>query len=307
MSIDGVLIRPRTLLVCTVALLTGISVGFAHAADDTSPTAEVWSKEVPAPPPPSSPESSASPAETVALPSHVALSSSAKGELHATRIDSAASTSTNLADSTTAQAPPATTSEIPAMANQPQSDPADASAQPGQSDQDDPLNGYNPELARYAREQMGMSYPGASMISDQMVLAPIGIELSEDRHRVASGEEADGLVVMKVFKGSPADEVGLHAMHASTKKKLMMGAALVSFPILGPISVLAMGGIEGTGYGEDYDMIIGVDGYRVSNFLELQDRLHYVQPGQILYLSILRDGKREQFRIPIPPSNNASW
>ncbi len=33
--------------------------------------------------------------------------------------------------------------------------------------------------------------------------------------------------------------------------------------------------------GESYDMIIGVDGSRVTNFLDFQDRMHDLQPGEI--------------------------
>ena len=51
--------------------------------------------------------------------------------------------------------------------------------------------------------------------------------------------------------------------------------------------------------GESYDMIIGVDGSRVTNFLDFQDRIHDLQPGEIIYLSVLRDGKRVQVTMPV--------
>ena len=52
--------------------------------------------------------------------------------------------------------------------------------------------------------------------------------------------------------------------------------------------------------GESYDMIIGVDGSRVTNFLDFQDRMRDLQPGEIVYLSVLRDGKRVQVTMPVP-------
>ena len=46
---------------------------------------------------------------------------------------------------------------------------------------------------------------------------------------------------------------------------------------------------------------------RVTNFLDFEDRLQYVQPGEILYLSVVHDGKREQLRISLPPPDSISW
>jgi S1-C subfamily serine protease len=51
--------------------------------------------------------------------------------------------------------------------------------------------------------------------------------------------------------------------------------------------------------GESYDMIIGVDGSRVTNFLDFQDRMRDLQPGEIVYLSVVRNGKRLQVTLPV--------
>ena len=52
--------------------------------------------------------------------------------------------------------------------------------------------------------------------------------------------------------------------------------------------------------GESYDMIIGVDGSRVTNFLDFQDRMRDLQPGEVIYLSVVRNGKRLQVTMPVP-------
>ena len=51
--------------------------------------------------------------------------------------------------------------------------------------------------------------------------------------------------------------------------------------------------------GESYDLIIGVDGTRVTNYLDFEDRLRDIQPGEIVYLSIVRDGKRLQVPVHV--------
>jgi len=52
--------------------------------------------------------------------------------------------------------------------------------------------------------------------------------------------------------------------------------------------------------GESYDLIIGVDGSRVTNFLDFQDRMRDLQPGELVYLSVVRNGKRLQVTLSVP-------
>jgi len=47
-------------------------------------------------------------------------------------------------------------------------------------------------------------------------------------------------------------------------------------------------------------MIIGVDGTRVMNFLDFQDQMNDLQPGEVIYLSVVRNGKRVQMTMPVP-------
>ena len=67
----------------------------------------------------------------------------------------------------------------------------------------------------------------------------------------------------------------------------------------GGLSVVVIPALEYMQVGESYDMIIGVDGSRVTNFLDFQDRMRDLQPGEIVYLSVLRDGKRVQVTLPV--------
>jgi len=64
--------------------------------------------------------------------------------------------------------------------------------------------------------------------------------------------------------------------------------AILLMPVLGSMQV-----------GESYDMIIGVDGSRVTNFLDFQDCMRNLQPGEVIYLSVVRNGKRLQVTMPV--------
>jgi predicted metalloprotease with PDZ domain len=55
--------------------------------------------------------------------------------------------------------------------------------------------------------------------------------------------------------------------------------------------------------GENYDLIIGVDGNRVTNFMDFHDQLREAQPGETVYLNILRGGKRLQLPVEMPQPN----
>jgi hypothetical protein len=126
----------------------------------------------------------------------------------------------------------------------------------------------------------------------------LGIEVQEAQRKTRSGKMADGLVIVGVIKGSPADLAGLRAYRHTTSdviKVVAVGAALV-FPPAVLVAVLA----DQVSIGDTYDLIIGVDGTRVTNFLDFEDRIREVQPGEIVYINILRNGTRMQVPVNVP-------
>jgi len=60
--------------------------------------------------------------------------------------------------------------------------------------------------------------------------------------------------------------------------------------------------LTNTSIGQTYDLIIGIDGARVRNFLDYQDRTRDLMPGEMIYLSVIRDGKRLQLTMTVPPN-----
>ena len=126
----------------------------------------------------------------------------------------------------------------------------------------------------------------------------LGMEVQEAQRKTKSGKMADGLVIVGVIKGSPADQAGLRAYRRTTSdviKVVAVGAALV-FPPAVLVAALA----DQVNIGDTYDLIIGVDGTRVTNFLDFEDRIREVQPGEIVYLNIVRNGKRMQVPVSVP-------
>jgi PDZ domain len=134
--------------------------------------------------------------------------------------------------------------------------------------------------------------------------SPLGLQLREARRGLNDGEEADGLLITDVIKGSPAEKAGLHGYRQTTHAVLETAAVAAS--LFFPPAVLTLPIIDQIHVGESYDMIIGVDGSRVANFMDFEDHMRDVQPGDVVYLSIVRNGKRVQVPIKIPKLSTAA-
>jgi len=161
------------------------------------------------------------------------------------------------------------------------------------------------DIARYTEEQSGL--PPQQMMQQQFdddgeLSTPWGMNLREARRSLKSGEEADGLLITTVEKGSPAAAAGLHPYNHMVHDALAGAAVVGSLVPFGQAAILLIPVLDVYQVGESYDMIIGVDGSRVTNFLDFQDRLRDLQPGEIVYLSVVRNGKRLQVTLPVTAS-----
>jgi S1-C subfamily serine protease len=165
-----------------------------------------------------------------------------------------------------------------------------------------PQSNESSEVARYQEEQSGLPPEQLRSLqqfeSEGELSTPFGMQLREARRTLKSGEEADGLLITAVAKNSPAATAGLHAYRHGVHDTLtgvamataiVPGVALVLLPVLDYMRV-----------GESYDLIIGVDGSRVTNFIDFQHRMRELAPGEVIYLSVVRNGKRLQVTMPVP-------
>jgi S1-C subfamily serine protease len=113
----------------------------------------------------------------------------------------------------------------------------------------------------------------ADYLTGRTLEAPqLGLRLREDRRELKSGASATGLLIVAVRNGSPAANAGLAGLQVILKKRQ-----------------LVIGG----------DLIIAVDGSRVANFLDFENGIRDAQPGEIVYLTIVRAGLRRQVAVPI--------
>ena len=166
----------------------------------------------------------------------------------------------------------------------------------------------SPQVVNYeANQQMPLNEPQLHSLQEFMNegvnTSPLGVELQEGARRTKNGREIDGLLVVALQPGSPAERAGVQAGHR-TAHDVLEGAA-VAASLVFPPAVLAVPVIETIQLGENYDLIIGVDGNRVTNFMDFQDQLRDAQPGETVYLNILRSGKRLQVPVEMPQPSAA--
>ena len=332
--------RGRLAAGCALAMIASMCVTQTRAADvEESATGEVWSRAVsaaaatpaespaavPSPAAAASVAAAAAPSPSEAEAGMLSVSSSgpfttgASGELHATTSETAEPPG-NLANTPAEQTSVATSQEIPVIVGEASPPAPEATPAAPKSDDDSLTNSEDPyasEIGRYEREQQGLTatppYHGggsmAGILSEAVFSSPIGVQLQESRRSLSSGEEADGLLVLNVLKGSPAANAGLQA-YSHTTHQVVTGVATVAAVAAASVGLplmLALPLVSNSNFGENYDLIIGVDGARVTNYLDFQDRLHDVRPGEIIYLSIVRDGKRQQVKVFVPPTAASTW
>lgn len=131
--------------------------------------------------------------------------------------------------------------------------------------------------------------------------SPIGAVVRESHRKADGGADVTGLLVVGVLPGSPAANAGLRGYRTTTHS--VLEGAVIAASLFFPPAIFAVTLVDASGVGESYDMVIGVDSLRVTNFVDFSDRLRDVQPGEIVYLNVLRDGQRVQIPVKIPPGS----
>jgi hypothetical protein len=205
----------------------------------------------------------------------------------------------------TVEIPPAQGGSPPEPPVDVTTDPPDGAALNGAPDQGAVAN---KDAAEYENQQNPPPAPHLHSLREFMSegtdTSPIGLELREDRRKLSGGGQADGLLIVKVHRGSPAADAGLHAY--STAGHSVLEGAAVAVALFFPPAVLAVAVLDQTHIGESYDLIIGVDGKRVTNFLDFEDELRDIKPNDVVYLSVVRNGKRMQIAVHVPATATAA-
>jgi hypothetical protein len=186
------------------------------------------------------------------------------------------------------------TTEIPAAGKQPAAGP-DTPADETEGDDSDIVNyqkwqtdpGFDPHL--HSLQEFLNQGPNSS---------PLGIEVQQSEAKLSAGGKADGLLIVDVTADSPAAKAGLHP-YRRTVSDILKGVSIAG-ALFFPPAVILLPVMDQVHIGETSDLIIAVDGSRVTDYMQFADRLRDVRPGEIVYLSIVRNGSRLQVPVKLP-------
>jgi S1-C subfamily serine protease len=144
-------------------------------------------------------------------------------------------------------------------------------------------------------------YVGADPYSvgenEDQVLA-LGIEVTNGESKLTRGPSVTGIKVISVDPGGPAAIAGLQSERMMARTALTAALA-VGGVVLPPAMFVAIL-VSHSDVGESHDLIIAVDGERTRNIADLQDALSRAGDGEIVYLIVVRAGRRQCVAIRLP-------
>ncbi len=117
---------------------------------------------------------------------------------------------------------------------------------------------------------------------------------------IRDGQKVGGLEVMDIDENSPASRAGLKAR---TPMTTIGASGATAGELLGPLDAALRPLLAKSGQlGEDGDLIVAIDDHRVTSDSDLPDHLARLHPGDIIYLTVLRQqrsGKYKAVKLPV--------
>jgi hypothetical protein len=126
-------------------------------------------------------------------------------------------------------------------------------------------------------------------------ISVFGIDLRVETR--TAEKEIQGLLVVDIEPGSPGAAAGLHP-YRQPIRDVLNGLAMLGVMMCPPAIIVAplVGSVP---LHESYDLVIGIDGFRVASFPDFYERVRDARPGEVIYLNILRNGHRVQVPLQI--------
>jgi S1-C subfamily serine protease len=126
----------------------------------------------------------------------------------------------------------------------------------------------------------------------------LGIQVTDGESKLTRGPSVTGIKVVRVDPGGPAAIAGLQSERMVVRTALT--AALAVGGLFVPPAMVVAILVSQSDVGESHDLIIAVDGERTRNIVDLQDALSRADDGEIVYLVVVRAGRRQYVAVRLP-------
>ena len=129
--------------------------------------------------------------------------------------------------------------------------------------------------------------------------APIlGIAVKNGRSSLQNGCEFDGVEIVGVIPGGPGAAARLQGERRQVQAIITIGILAAS--MLFPPAIIGLAALECSGTYESKQFIIAIDGVRTRDVYDFAEALNAVEPGELVYLTLVSNGKRKQLQVELP-------
>jgi S1-C subfamily serine protease len=136
--------------------------------------------------------------------------------------------------------------------------------------------------------------------AEPIEIPSLGIMARDGRAKLDDGDTIAGAEVVEISRKSPAAQsLSTHEASHVLVDGALLGAGVAS-AVLFPPALVAVAMVANSHIGMSYDLVVGVDGQRVRNTMDLMQSIGQARPGDTLYLVVVRSGRRVQVPVHLP-------
>jgi S1-C subfamily serine protease len=143
-------------------------------------------------------------------------------------------------------------------------------------------------------------YVGGDSTRGPVEVAQLGLLVYDAKANLEDGREIAGVAVADVVPEGAAARAGIQSTAPGTATVAVVMGATIAAAVFFPPAVIGIALLAHMEAGKPGELIIGVDGNRVRNTLELMQAVANFKTGDVAYLAMVHKGHRVQLPVVVP-------